>query len=232
MEENEINNESLIPINNDLVRVENSITITNKLIGEINYSKFKWWDLLEPEWKNIFYNQGAYKKAHNCFEPDYKQKDIPSNLNELELNEILNLETLYCDKSTITDFTPISRLTKLKYLFLNHTSLDSLKKIEFIIPNLLSIELNSTKINSISLLKSADNLEQLSIYHCLINNLTPLADVKTLKNLYLSTSEEKIFMESVIGKKVDHYGFSKTEIQEFKKHNPLCIVINANGDKI
>ncbi len=97
-----------------------------------------------------------------------------------------NLTTLYLCNNIFGDLSPLSGLTKMKYLYLwgnpYITSLASLANMS----DLRYLKASGCNITYINVVSNFKKLEGLSLGDNLISNITPLADINSLKYLYLS----------------------------------------------
>lgn len=208
------NNTSIIPVGSTgLVRVGRSLQITNKILSEIYASNNEWWKSLSPEWKKVLYANykiqkefkqeyipySAYKGDRNekievlrKFEELYNIKLVTNEeINQKELNDIIEIQMLDCCNTPFDDYSPINKLTKLKQLYLNKSSITNLEQILKTLMRLEILEFNNTSISNISALEKSKNLERLSFYHTNVTDISPLKHVLKLKSLNCSNNKIK-----------------------------------------
>lgn len=213
MEENNSNSFSIMPVGSTgLVRVGRSLQITNKILGEIQTSNDEWWKSLSPEWQNVIYANYIIQKEfrqeyipYSTYRGDRNEKikvlrkyedlyniklESKEELNRIELNEILEIESLDCCNTTFDDYSPLNKLIKLKQLFLNESSITNLEQIQKALMIIKELEFNYTSISNISALEKSKNLERLSFYHTNVTDISPLKHVLNLE--YLNCSHNKI----------------------------------------
>lgn len=210
----ENSNNSIIPIGSThLVRVGRSLQITNKILGEIHTSNNEWWKSLSPEWQKVIYANyiiqkefkqeyipySAYKGDRNekikvlrKYEELYNTKLVSKEgISQKELNDILEIELLDCCNTPFNDYSPLNKLTNLKKLFLNGSSITNFEQIRKTLMNIEELEFNNTLISNISALEKSKNLERLSFYDTNVTDISPLKHVLKLKSLNCSNNKIK-----------------------------------------
>lgn len=201
-DDNKIEN-SLIPIGSTgLVRVGNSIDITNKILLESREQElFSWWNLMSNEWQLIFRLQiGLFS----------------NNVSYNALKKITKLNNLSCSNIKIengifTSFTPqIYDLTPIKKL-----------------NELRVFSCCAKKLNGINQLSHLLNLEKLWLSWSTVEDLTPLDNLLNLKELYLQGTKVKTLKPLMKLKSLNYLSvigvdLPTSEIEEFKFINPSC----------
>ena len=158
---------------------------------------------LSLPWKNIFSLKGL-EHAINL-----RNLNLSNNFIEdiTPLEKLVELEDLNLTNNKIKDPKSIAKLTKLRQLvlrknlmnnldFLNDLKVESLdismnSVLKDYIPNNLKLEnlrslnISGIGLDNISFLKNAGKLERLVAEENAIKDLTPLAELKTLRTLYL-----------------------------------------------
>ncbi|MGI5819481.1 MAG: leucine-rich repeat domain-containing protein, partial [Armatimonadota bacterium] len=124
------------------------------------------------------------------------------------LSDLVNLESLRLDYTSVSTLEPIAGLTKLKYLWVTKNPLTTLEPLRQMadleelyvhecksltdidalsdLPNLTLIEMGGTAVRSIAPLSSCANLQWLSAGGNQLSDLSPLTGLIYLKRLYLS----------------------------------------------
>lgn len=134
-----------------------------------NFNIQDWWKQLDLIWKKIL------KKA----------LDINHNPDINELKEILKIESVDCENTSIISLEPLQYLTKLRKLNCSRTEIISLEKIR----NLTLIdELNcsGTKIKNIEPISKFSNLWILKCFNTPIINLQGMEELYSLEYFYCS----------------------------------------------
>ena len=94
MEENE-----LVPVpNNSLSRVSKILRITQKILQESSLNseeKWTWWNNLSDEWKLVLCSVAHF--YDKLYKKEIINGQFNKKINEVELNEILQLESIYID---------------------------------------------------------------------------------------------------------------------------------------
>ena len=158
---------------------------------------------LSLPWKNIFSLKGLE------YAVNLKNLNLSNNFIEdiTPLEKLVELEDLNLTNNKIKDPKSLAKLTKLRQLvlrknlmnnldFLNDLKVESLdismnSVLKDYIPNNLKLEnlrnlnLSGIGLDNISFLKNAGKLERLVAEENAIKDLTPLAELKTLRTLYL-----------------------------------------------
>ena len=144
-----------------------------------------WWNSLPVDWRlalgaNV--NLGDTKMSYIWeLGSNYaiKSKDtvkISDDLIDNALSQIIYREDLDLNGSKVNDFSPLSKLTKLKRLNLSGTSISDIKSIRSM-NNLAVLNLSNTKVSDLSALRYSLNLTNLNIQS------TPVSDISVLSNL-------------------------------------------------
>lgn len=170
---------------------------------EITVGMMEQFTSLSLPWKNIFSLKGL-EHAINL-----RNLNLSNNFIEdiTPLEKLVELEDLNLTNNKIKDPKSIAKLTKLRQLvlrknlmnnldFLNNLKVESLdismnSVLKDYIPNNLKLEnlrslnISGIGLDNISFLKNAGKLERLVAEENAIKDLTPLAELKTLRTLYL-----------------------------------------------
>ena len=170
---------------------------------EITVGMMEQFTSLSLPWKNIFSLKGLE------YAVNLKNLNLSNNFIEdiTPLEKLVELEDLNLTNNKIKDPKSLVKLTKLRQLvlrknlmnnldFLNDLKVESLdismnSVLKDYIPNNLKLEnlrslnLSGIGLDNISFLKNAGKLERLVAEENAIKDLTPLAELKTLRTLYL-----------------------------------------------
>ena len=170
---------------------------------EITVGMMEQFTSLSLPWKNIFSLKGLE------YAVNLKSLNLSNNFIEdiTPLEKLVELEDLNLTNNKIKDPKSLAKLTKLRQLvlrknlmnnldFLNDLKVESLdismnSVLKDYIPNNLKLEnlrslnLSGIGLDNISFLKNAGKLERLVAEENAIKDLTPLAELKTLRTLYL-----------------------------------------------
>lgn len=170
---------------------------------EITVGMMEQFTSLSLPWKNIFSLKGLE------YAVNLKNLNLSNNFIEdiTPLEKLVELEDLNLTNNKIKDPKSLAKLTKLRQLvlrknlmnnldFLNNLKVESLdismnSVLKDYIPNNLKLEnlrslnLSGIGLDNISFLKNAGKLESLVAEENAIKDLTPLAELKTLRTLYL-----------------------------------------------
>ena len=170
---------------------------------EITVGMMEQFTSLSLPWKNIFSLKGLE------YAVNLKNLNLSNNFIEdiTPLEKLVELEDLNLTNNKIKDPKSLAKLTKLRQLvlrknlmnnldFLNDLKVESLdismnSVLKDYIPNNLKLEnlrslnLSGIGLDNISFLKNAVKLESLVAEENAIKDLTPLAELKTLRTLYL-----------------------------------------------
>lgn len=122
---------------------------------------------------------------HNPGEDAHKSKSLKG----IEFAE--NLEYISLPYQPIADFSPISNLTKVKYI--NITSNNNVKDFSFFnnLTNLEEVHIRMVHIKDISAFKNFKNLQYLDADACEISDFSPLSDLIKLRYLNLDKNNFK-----------------------------------------
>ena len=170
---------------------------------EITVGMMEQFTSLSLPWKNIFSLKGLE------YAVNLKNLNLSNNFIEdiTPLEKLVELEDLNLTNNKIKDPKSLAKLTMLRQLvlrknlmnnldFLNDLKVESLdismnSVLKDYIPNNLKLEnlrslnLSGIGLDNISFLKNAGKLERLVAEENAIKDLTPLAELKTLRTLYL-----------------------------------------------
>ena len=147
---------------------------------------------------------GSWKPSwwHETFGLDYFEEVHYVRLNSATIDDLSLLANLpnikvldikYC--STVTDFSPLSRLRSLEDLKAAKSSIENLDLISDL-RNLKSLDLRSTKINDLSPLTQLDQLVNLNIGNTAVNDLQPITDIRSLE--YVNVSRTNIPRDEIL----------------------------------
>lgn len=212
--ENKKNNTSLISIGStNLVRVGRSLQITNKLFLEIQSSNKDWWKSLSAEWQKVIYANYIIQKEfnqenipYNAYKGDINEKIVvlrkyeelyniklksKKEINQKELDEILELKLFDCCNTIFDDYSPLNKLSNLKQLFLNGSSINNLEQIRKTLKGLEILEFNNTCVSNILALENSHFLERLSFYNSKVNDISSLTNLVNLKSINCSNNKIK-----------------------------------------
>ena len=184
------------PESANLIKVGNSISITNKLLFE---SGQEWWNHLPQIWKKIF--NAHIGKISNY--PKFNSIDIscngsnePPSSNDLEkIFQIKKMEYHFFDNhdsgiENIESIYPIDKLKNLNELrFSTCQGINWNEEVKKISPlsHLRILEVSNTySLQNLDKLKNLDRLEKLYIKNNNIFNLSGISKLKNLKNLDIS----------------------------------------------
>lgn len=171
-------------------------------------------------------NEGVYGKGIYSLEalslfPNLKQLTI-------RINE--------WDDSVITDFTPISRLSQLEYLWISYGK-DEEIDLSFLgqMPAITELFLTHCKIADVSFLGQMPQLRCLSLYETPVEDLVVLENLPNLVELALSGNEGASNIEAV-GKltKMQDLGMQECGIEDISFLSGLTELrgVNLNGNRV
>ncbi|MBK6497545.1 MAG: hypothetical protein IPG48_04540 [Saprospiraceae bacterium] len=206
-EDNKIEN-SLIPIGStSLVRVNNTISITDKILKEYNFKLHNHKNLLTDNWDNIFPNEwkeilelhiiltkldikidtkcSIHHQYKNLFNVDYTFNNKTDN-NYLKKLKILNLRT----SKFINDITPVTyfdKLSELNYYSESHTlfGIENIGKLT----RLEKLHLYTPQLCNLDFLKTNIGLKDLSLITGKILDYSPLSELFMLERLFFATDK-------------------------------------------
>ncbi len=176
----------------DIKLEEKQNIISQEILSEITVKDIQWWQKLGEEWKRLLIRAiGINRKP-----------------NKQELMDIINLQSLDCNTSEISNLEPIEYLSQLKILDCSFNLISSLKPLQSLIAlQEINCSLNIL-INDLTPLNKLKNLEKLDCSFSSINNLSAISPLKNLK--ILDCRETPL---------------SENEIILFKRLNPHCDLI-------
>ena len=190
MQDNIENNtsNSLVPLGSKgLVRLENSIAITDKILNESKLRPeylLNWWNDLDEIWRIIlcanFFENNAYKYDIN---QDFSAEQITKilKIRKLEYN-ILSEGSYIPPEDLITDIAPINQLTELTHLSFSE-SLKCQFKIDKMSPKTLSITIQFNNMSDLSFFKFYPNLKHLDLWANSIDNIENISNLTELEFL-------------------------------------------------
>ncbi len=111
-----------------------------------------------------------------------------SDLSGLEHCTSLTELTIFFDKSSVIDLSPISRLPNLKKLILKYGLINDISPLAKL-TNLRELWINEIQIRDISPISNLTSLEHLDLSHNQISDISPIANITTLENLKLSYNQ-------------------------------------------
>ena len=118
-----------------------------------------------------------------------------------------NIVEVGINNEKLTDIEPLKNLSKLEFLTIQFTSVESLTPLSNNF-NLEGLLLSDTLVKDLSPLASLDKLSVLDISNTPVEDLSPLYNLKSLKELTVS-----------------EYHFKDAQIKEFQKNIPNCKII-------
>ena len=129
-----------------------------------------------------------------------------SNLTKLKY---LDLRNVAKDKHGIKDVSPLKRLVNLEYLNLFKAEPTNVNELENLV-KLKSLNLGATKINSVDFVKNMTNLEYLNLEHNEFTDISALENLVNLKTLLLDSTVKSWITDT-----------SKSRIKDISKLNKL-----------
>jgi internalin A len=114
---------------------------------------------------------------------------------------------LFLSNTGVTSLSPLSGLKSFDSMMVGETQINSFEGLENM--NLTKLIANNCKVADLTPLTGMTNLSELNVSYTLVGQLDPLFNLENLRQLSVSRSKVT-FME----------------IQEFKSHNPNCVVAN------
>ena len=183
-----------------------------------------------------------FRKLNQCEQLVLKKPASDSSLNSLEdLSYLPNLKSLVIDldawdNSTVTDFTPIARLSKLENLYIENQAKEEID-LSFLaeMKHITELYLPNCLVKDIAFLKDMPQLERLSLYETKVEDLTVLENLQGLVELALSDNSDAQNME-VVGKliRLQDLGLQNCQIQDIRFLTELTELrsINVNNNSI
>lgn len=180
------------------------------------------------------------RKLENCWSLTLEEESCGiDSLEALSLFPNLRQLTIRIgerDDSVITDFTPISSLSRLEYLWISYEK-DGEIDLSFLdqMPAITELFLTHCKIEDVSFLKQMPQLQCLSLYQTPVEDLAVLENLSNLVELALFGNENAKNMETV-GKltKMQDLGMQNCGIEDIGFLGGLTELrgVNLNGNRI
>ena len=180
------------------------------------------------------------RKLENCWSLTLEEESCGiDSLETLSLFPNLRQLTIRInerDDSVITDFTPISSLSRLEYLWISYEK-DGEIDLSFLdqMPAITELFLTHCKIEDVSFLKQMPQLQCLSLYQTPVEDLAVLENLSNLVELALFGNENAKNMETV-GKltKMQDLGMQNCGIEDIGFLSGLTELrgVNLNGNRI
>lgn len=180
------------------------------------------------------------RKLENCWSLTLEEESCGiDSLEALSLFPNLRQLTIRIgerDDSVITDFTPISSLSRLEYLWISYEK-DGEIDLSFLdqMPAITELFLTHCKIEDVSFLKQMPQLQCLSLYQTPVEDLAVLENLSNLVELALFGNENAKNMETV-GKltKMQDLGMQNCGIEDIGFLNGLTELrgVNLNGNRV
>jgi len=158
-----------------------------------------WWNLLEPNWKNIFKKHLSAVFTHNEYRSDTNnmmpgKEDLHKIVNlrviniqfnhaitEVEpLTMLTKLRNLQITGTRIGDISPLAQLNQLQSIDLSENPLSSLADLEYL-PKVRYLNIENTPIEDLDPIQNWQELEELNCAGTPIKNLKPLQDINKVK---------------------------------------------------
>lgn len=240
MQDNIENNtsNSLVPLGSKgLVRLENSIAITDKILNESKLRPeylINWWNDLDEIWRtilcaNFFGGNNAYKY------------DINQDFSVEQLKEILKISKLEYSLSPedhdfvktedfISDISPINQLTELTHLNLNG-SLRCQFKINKSFPKTLRIELDFNNICDLSFLRFYPNVKHLDLWANSIDNIEYISNLTELEFLNIGGNSITDLSPLATLKKLKELNVSCNNINNIEPISKIITLTHLNLHK-
>ncbi len=193
-----------------------------------------WWNQLPEEWKVVF------KKATG----------IADSVQYEQIKRMTAIETVdLSDNKSITDFSPLSRLTELKQIDLSGTVISDLNIIRnliqlevlkvdgtqlLVIPplrylhKLSSLNISNTGISTLEGVQYFPNLRRLYCAGTLISDFSPLAEIKYLEELDCSGTGMKDLSSLSICTNLTRLDVSDTKVESLMPLSTLFNLRNLN----
>lgn len=180
------------------------------------------------------------RKLENCWSLTLEEESCGiDSLEALSLFPNLRQLTIRIgerDDSVITDFTPISSLSRLEYLWISYEK-DGEIDLSFLdqMPAITELFLTHCKITDLSFLKQMPQLQCLSLYQTPVEDLAVLENLSNLVELALFGNENAKNMETV-GKltKLQDLGMQNCGIEDIGFLSGLTELrgVNLNGNRV
>ena len=154
--------------------------------------KMQWWNKLDDKWKGVF------KRAIS----------IDGEATDSDLEEIVNLQVLYCRSNQLSDLEPLRALTNLQELDCRSNQLSDLEPLRAL-TNLQILYCGENQISNLEPLSALTKLQILGCSGNQLSDLEPLRALRKLQKFYCSFNK-----------------ISNLEIDKFKKAVPNCKVIS------
>ncbi|MCA0236804.1 MAG: leucine-rich repeat domain-containing protein [Bacteroidetes bacterium] len=117
-----------------------------------------------------------------------REKKIEKLQDLTPLQNLINLQILYCSSTQIKNLTPLQNLINLQILYCSSTQINDLTPLQNLI-NLQILYCNSTQINDLAPLQNLLNLQILYCSSTQINDLAPLQNLLNLQQLFCSSTQ-------------------------------------------
>jgi internalin A len=188
MDNNNENNTSIIPISSTgIVRVSNSLAITQKILNELQqrFDPLAWWQTLDDDMKMALYaNIKCGEEIKECFDRgyDYFDKQILDD----QLKTVINLGIGAINNLGIGIIKSILQLNLLHII--SKFNISDIIPIK-VLTNLTHLDLGSNKISDISPLTTLTNLTDLYSLENEISDISPLTSLTNLTSLHLRENE-------------------------------------------
>lgn len=201
-----------------------------------------WWNLLAPEWKNIFKKHLSAVFSHDQSETKDNQmmpgkEDLHKIVNLRVINIQMNyrienlaplamlekLRNLQISGTKIMDVSPLSGLQGLESLDISENPITSLESIAGLL-GVKYLNLENTPIEDLDPIANWDNLEELNCAGTLIRDLKPLSELHNLKIINCANSGVRTLkhIEHLSVKKLICFNtrVSSSRLENFIEENP------------
>ena len=153
----------------------------------ISESRMKELTELELGWsKTYIHNLKGLEKANNLTELIIRKAYSISDITPI--SKLTKLQTLKIYDNSISDLSPIAELSQLKQLTFLRGYVEDISPLAEL-TQLTKLSISQNRIQDITPLKNLTELTELSIYNNPLSDISPLANLKNLNNLYLSKNK-------------------------------------------
>ncbi len=182
---------------NSLIRISNTLEITNRLLGENSEIKveshhWEWWENLDNVWKWILcfsiQNKATYVIERWTYISVIPTDTTPVTPSRIELQRILHLQNLRLGGIKQLSLGPIKELKKLTNVQIKNCNIKSLDCFSEL-TNMTILDVSGNMITNLAPLSNLRSLTELKIDSNGIDNLEPLRTLEKLAKLNISNNK-------------------------------------------